>query len=49
MPGNNTSANQGNPINPANNIELLQQGASNDIVQRYSNLNSINPFKGTNC
>lgn len=46
MPGNNTSANQGNPINPANNIELLQQGASNDIVQRYSNLNSINPFKG---
>ena len=36
----------GNPVNPANNIELLQQGASNDVVQRYSNLNSVNPFKG---
>lgn len=41
MPGN-----PGNPVNPANNIELLQQGASNDVVQRYSNLNSVNPFKG---
>jgi len=36
----------GNPVNPANNIELLQQGASHDVVQRYSNLNSVNPFKG---
>ena len=36
----------GNPVNPANNIELLQQGASNDVIQRYSNLNSVNPFKG---
>jgi len=42
MSGNNTN----NPVNAANNIERLQQGASNDIINRYSNLNSINPFKG---
>lgn len=38
--------NANNPINAANNIERLQQGASNDIINRYSNLNSVNPFKG---
>jgi hypothetical protein len=37
---------QANPVNSANYVERLQQGASNDIVERYSNLNSINPFKG---
>lgn len=42
MSGNNTN----HPVNAANNIERLQQGASNDIINRYSNLNSINPFKG---
>ena len=40
------NANPGTPVNAANNVELLQRGASNDIVQRYSNLNSVNEFKG---
>ena len=42
MPASNTNA----PVNAANNIERLQQGASNDVIDRYSNLNSSNPFKG---
>lgn len=42
MSGNN----QGNPINAGNYIERLQQGSSNEVVERYSNLNSSNPFKG---